>query len=79
MRIFRAGRPPQRYETSYFERLVAALEAHSEETDTALGKRYTVSGVTETRTLDAETATVTDVANFIGTLVQDFQEKGILR
>lgn len=42
----------------------------------AIAKAFTVTNVTETRTLDASTATVTDVANFLGTLIQDMSKGG---
>lgn len=39
--------------------------------DVAMG--FTVTNVTETRSLDADTATAADIADFLGTLVLDLQ------
>lgn len=49
---------------SYAERMVTVAQA------------FTVSNVTETRTLDASTATLADLRNFVGTLVLDMQRGG---
>lgn len=51
-------------QASHMERVVSIAQA------------FTVTNVTETRTLDASTATVTDVANFLGTLIQDMRNGG---
>lgn len=40
---------------------------------------FTVSNYTETRTLDASTATLSDVTNFICTIVRDIQAGGSKR
>ena len=42
-------------------------------------KAYSVSNFTEKRTLDAGSATATDVANFLATLTQDLIDRGDLR
>lgn len=42
-------------------------------------KAYSVSNFTEKRTLDAGSATATDVANFLATLTQDMIDRGHLR
>ena len=43
-----------------------------------LTDEYTVSNYVVTRTLDASTATLSDVANFLCTLVDDLKTKGPL-
>ena len=40
---------------------------------------YTLSNVTVTRTLDPTTATVTDVANVLATLIQDLQARRLIK
>lgn len=40
---------------------------------------YTTSHVTTTRTLDVSTATLADVANVLGTVLQDMHRRGIHR
>jgi hypothetical protein len=42
-------------------------------------KAYDVSNFTEKRTLDAGSATATDVANFLATFVQDMIDRGHLK
>jgi len=40
---------------------------------------YAVSNVTTTRTFDANTATVSDLADVIGTLIADLQKSGAIK
>ena len=40
---------------------------------------YTVSNVTESRTLDASTASAADIAHFVGTLIEDLVAEEKLR
>ncbi len=40
---------------------------------------FTVSNYTETRTLDAGTATATDIANVLATLIDDLKKRGSKR
>jgi hypothetical protein len=40
---------------------------------------YTVTNFTETRTLDAGTATASDVADVLATLISDLQKRGTKR
>ncbi|MGQ9371955.1 hypothetical protein [Azospirillum sp. ST 5-10] len=66
---------PRRYPVPDF---LAPLARSLEQRDVELGaplseQAYTVSGYTETRTLNASTATAADVANFVCTLVADLQ------
>ena len=50
------------------------IQRASAENDTrTITESYTVSNVTATRTLDADTATLDDLINFVGTLVLDLK------
>ena len=40
---------------------------------------YAMTGVVETRAMDASTATATDVANVLGTFLEDLQNEDKLR
>jgi hypothetical protein len=42
-----------------------------------IASRFTVNNFTPTRTLDASTATATDVADFIGTLIDDIKKANL--
>lgn len=45
---------------------------------TAPGNRYLVTNTTDARSFDGLTATGTDAANTLGTLIHDLQRKGVL-
>lgn len=61
------------------EDLVRAIEAELQKLRTAVGTAgYTVSNVTETRTLDPTTATLPTVAQVLGTLLLDGKKKGTI-
>lgn len=40
---------------------------------------YTVTNLTESRTLDCDTATVAELADVVGTLILDMQKRGVKR
>ncbi len=46
---------------------------------TEIAQNYTLSNVTETRSLDPTAATAQDVANVFATFLQDLQKGGALR
>lgn len=58
------------------QQIVKALTDRANLDKTPLVAGYTVSNYTETRTLNAGTATATDVANFVATLVSDLIAAG---
>ena len=61
------------------ERRIVELENKEFESVETIFDGFTVTNVTETRTLDAATATLADLRNFVGTLVQDVKRRGANR
>lgn len=53
--------------------LVRALNAAFDSSSERVAGEFTVTTTATTRTLDASTATVADVANVLGTLIEDQQ------
>lgn len=78
--IFLQPCPPAAYGDDIFKQWVAAcfeeIELASREEIAAIAKDFDITGYTETRTLDASTATATDVANVLCTLILDLQRHG---
>ncbi len=68
---------PDQYSPTAWRQIVRDVDARFRALEAATGK-YTVSNFTPTRTLDASTATLADVANFVATLVSDMQGAGRL-
>lgn len=54
-------------------------QASNDQITEEVADAYTLSNVTPTRTLDPTTATATDVANVLATLLQDMQKRGVKR
>lgn len=52
------------------------IERASAEDVEAVLSEFTVSNITETRTLDASAATLDDLRNFVATMVDDIQKRG---
>lgn len=55
------------------------IELASQEDIALMAKEFTVTGHTPTRVLDAATATATDVADVLCTLLEDLQKRGSKR
>lgn len=68
---------PAEYDARQWRQIVRDIIARFEKLEAGVGK-YTVSNFTPTRTLNAGTATTTQVANFVATLVSDMQAVGRL-
>lgn len=83
MRPVFLGAPPARDDAQAFVRWVkdclAEIERASNEVTEAVADDYTISNYTETRTLNAGTATATDVANVLCTFILDLQKRGTKR
>jgi hypothetical protein len=58
---------------------LAEIERASYEDLSAVAQDFTVTGHTETRTLDAATATLADVTDVLCTFIQDLQNRGMKR
>lgn len=78
--LYLQPRPPASYGDELFKQWVAAcfeeIQTASVEEISSIAQDFTITGYTETRTLDASTATAADVANFVCTLVLDLQRHG---
>ena len=70
-------------DTKYLLEWVASalrdIELASQDDIAAIFDEYTVTNFTETRTLDATAATLSNVANFICTMVDDLKNRGTKR
>lgn len=61
------------------EQCFAELERASQEDVAAVAADFTVTNLTELRSFDASTATLADVCNVLGTLLEDLQNRGSKR
>lgn len=82
MRPMAFSPPPMRQQMGTFEQWViksfqeVSAASHEQVTE-EIADSFTLSNVTETRTLDPTTATVADVANVLGTFLQDMQRRAV--
>jgi hypothetical protein len=79
MREIFVGRPIQGGELQWLVQAVAEIENASREGVFNVADAFTIENFTETRTLDASTATVADLANFVATFIDDLQKRGSKR
>lgn len=61
-----------------YNRAVTDLEQYLLEITQPAGSGFSTSNVTTTKDLDASTATLSDVANILGTLIDALKSKGLL-
>ena len=61
-----------------YNRAVTDLEQYLLEITQPAGSGFSTSNVTTTKDLDASTATLSDVANVLGTLIDALKSKGLL-
>lgn len=61
-----------------YNRAVTDLEQYLLEITQPAGTGFSTTNVTTTKTLDASTATLADVANILGTLIETLKTKGLL-
>ncbi len=73
MRSLRLPPASERYDRRIMDKVLAAIQEHSLETDTAIQRRYTVSGGIVT------TGTLTSSDAVLALLVADMKVKGLLR
>lgn len=82
MRPVSLGRPtriePKEWK-KWVEQCFNELELASQEDLSAVAGNFTPSNYTDTRTLNAGTATATDVANVLCTLLNDLRNRGMKR
>lgn len=83
MRLFNFGRVPRGASAQVIadnlNAVISLLESNAQVNDRPLPNPYALSNITPTRTLNASTATAADVANFVGTLVQDMASRGLVK
>jgi hypothetical protein len=83
MRPVSLGRPSNPKEIELWKKWVegalAELERATYEDLSAVAADFTVTNFTETRTLDASTATLADVADVLCTFIQDIRNRGMKR
>jgi hypothetical protein len=63
----------------WVERALNEIELASQEDVAMIASDFTVSNYTATRTLNAGTATLADIANVLCTLISDLQNRGSKR
>lgn len=83
MRPVFLGQPASKKDEEIFKEWVstcfAEIELASQDDLPQMVKDFTVTNYTATRTLNAGTATATDIANVLCTLINDLQKRGMKR
>lgn len=78
----RSGRlpsPPFEYSQRWANQLVNQVEQNMSATNLAASSsRYTVTNVTADRTLDADSTSTAEIADVLGTLIQDLRDRGVI-
>ena len=71
--------PPRTYDATWANQLVNQLELNLSTTNLSSSKdRFTVSDVTADRTYDADSTTVAELADVLGTLINDLRARGLI-
>ena len=76
MRPLIFARMPNEKAEEFAERCFRMISDATHEDIDQVFEVVTVSNFTPTRTLDASTATVSDIANFLATIVDDIKKRG---
>lgn len=78
----RSGRlpsPPFKYNQRWANQFVNQVEQNISATNLpASSSRYTVTNVTADRTLDADSTSTAELADVLGTLIQDLRDRGAI-
>lgn len=70
---------PPEYEQGWGNRLVNTLEIQIRSLQSSASEDpYQMSNVTTDRVLDADSTTLSEVADVLGTLITDLKEKGVI-
>lgn len=69
---------PPEYDPAWASRLVDSLEAFQAEQNQPAQVGYAVDNVTQTRTFDADTVSLPELADVVGTLIEDLKAVGKL-
>ena len=71
--------PPSSYDQRWANQLTRQLEQNISSTNLAASSsRYTVTNVTIDRTLDADSTSTAELADVLGTLINDLRERGVI-
>lgn len=71
--------PSPQWDENWARRLISTLELQIKYLDsTASPEPYIVSNVTTDRTYDADSTTLAEVADVLGTLITDLKNKGVI-
>lgn len=71
--------PPPQWDENWARRLISTLELQIKYLEsTASPDVYTVSNLTLDRTYDADSTTLDEVADVLGTLITDLKNKGVI-
>ena len=69
---------PKDYNVTWAAALVAQLERVHRLLSRAISVEWKPTNVTESRTFDADTVTTAELADIVGTLIEDMKERGML-
>lgn len=81
MAIRRLPRAPQNIDSGmrgFLNRLVATLEQYLNVQIQPITDSWTTSNVTTARTLDADSASASEIADVLATLIEDLKDNGII-
>jgi hypothetical protein len=71
--------PPSDYNPRWANQLINQIEQNIAATNLAASSaRYNVTNVTTDRELDADSTTLAELADVVGTLLSDLRERGII-
>jgi hypothetical protein len=71
--------PPTSYDARWANQLVNQLEMNLSNTNLAASSAtYTMTNVTADRVLDADSTTLAEVADVLGTLINDLRDRGVV-
>ena len=71
--------PPRTYDATWANQLVNQLELNLSTTNLSSSKeRFNVTNVTADRTYDADSTTVAELADVLGTLINDLRARGLI-
>lgn len=75
----RLPQPPKDWQQGWAQRTVSTLELQLREINSpASTDPYQMSNVTTDRVLDADSTTLAEVADVLGTLITDLKDKGVI-
>tara|TARA_R100000656_G_scaffold117522_3_gene90940 strand:- start:6367 stop:6621 length:255 start_codon:yes stop_codon:yes gene_type:complete len=71
--------PPISYDARWANQLINQLEMNLSNTNLAASSAtYTMTNVTADRVLDADSTTLAEVADVLGTLINDLRDRGVI-